>query len=380
MLCVNCKQTINRSISVCPWCGFNHRRMISVLGDSLSTYYGYNPEGYSVYYTPVIQAKNGLRSVQDTWWSKVIEEFQGDLCVNNSYSGSKASGYVFPSASCEERIKGLRSGIQGPNLILVYIGYNDWGYAVPVKKKKNVDSFEDGYKRILVYLKDLYPSSRIICGTLMRTSLVQKTSWRFPEKYAGVPLSKYNEMIRKICQDEKVELADLEKTNIRYETLDGSHPTALGHSQIAEAWIECCNKLNKERFDIIPEYNLRYLKTIHQLKKGREDYQVEVVVQPDVRVLLNLKGWQNSTDALKMLREMNLAGDNQRFSDWPEADPASGPDYHHRSALVCELRKGMTYHVEYYDFDRVVELYGCPNARYMRKKRPEKSIEIVKYD
>ena len=54
MICVRCEQQINQNISVCPWCGFNHKRMISVLVDSVSTYYGYNPEGYSVYYTPIV--------------------------------------------------------------------------------------------------------------------------------------------------------------------------------------------------------------------------------------------------------------------------------------------------------------------------------------
>ena len=387
MICIRCETAINNSISVCPWCGFNHKRMISVLGDSISTYYGYNPEGYSVYYTPIVQAKNGLRSVKDTWWSKVIEELQGDLCVNNSYSGSKASGNDFPSASCEERISGLKTGIQGPNLILVYIGYNDWGYGVPVKEKKNVDSFEEGYKRILKYLKDLYPSSRIICGTLMRTSLKENPAWRFPEEYASIPFSKYNEVIRRLCRDENVELADLEKANTRYETLDGFHPTALGHRQIAEAWIKCCKKLNRERYDIIPKYIQRYLKALHQMEKGCEDYQVEVAVQPDVRIVLEMKGWQDSTDALNMLREMNLVGDRQRFSDWPEGEHAFELAYLGRPALVCELKEGRTYHVEFYqprkvydDFDVIYPLYGCPNARHLRNGRPEKNIEIIKYD
>jgi len=29
----------------------------------------------------------------------------------------------------------------------------------------------------------------------------------------------------------------------RYETLDGSHPTAKGHSEIAHAWINALNNL-----------------------------------------------------------------------------------------------------------------------------------------
>ena len=308
----------------------------------------------------------------------MIEALQGDICVNNSYSGSKASGVDFPSASCDERLRGLKTEIQNPNLILVYIGYNDWGYGVPVKKKTG--SFEEGYKRILEGLKMLYPTSRIICGTLMRTSLKKEPSWKFPEEYAGISLSKYNDMIRKLCRDENVELADLEKKNIRYETLDGSHPTTLGHSQIAEAWIECCKELDRVRYDNIPEYNLRYLKDIHQLKEGNKDYRIEVAVQPEVKITLEMKGWQTSDDAMKMLGEMNLVGDRQRFKDWPKANPASGPGIHHRSALVCELDNKMTYHIELYNPNRMVCLYGCPNARTLRNCKPKKSVEIIKYE
>ena len=32
--------------------------------------------------------------------------------------------------------------------------------------------------------------------------------------------------------------------NIRYETLDGTHPTLKGHQTIANAWIECLASLD----------------------------------------------------------------------------------------------------------------------------------------
>lgn len=39
-----------------------------------------------------------------------------------------------------------------------------------------------------------------------------------------------------------IEVADLASQNLRYETLDGSHPTKEGHITLAKAWINCLKK------------------------------------------------------------------------------------------------------------------------------------------
>jgi len=41
-------------------------RFVSVLGDSVSTYEGYNPKDYSVFYDNAWQKNNGLATVYDT--------------------------------------------------------------------------------------------------------------------------------------------------------------------------------------------------------------------------------------------------------------------------------------------------------------------------
>ena len=46
-------------------------KLVSILGDSISTFEGYNPLGYSVFYDQEMQNKNGLKTVYDTWWAKV---------------------------------------------------------------------------------------------------------------------------------------------------------------------------------------------------------------------------------------------------------------------------------------------------------------------
>ena len=106
--------------------------LVSFLGDSISTYSGFNPEGYAVFYDAEMQKRNGLNSVYDTWWAKVNQELRAYLCVNNSYSGSRVSGTDFPAGCCSERIMHLHTPKYKPNLILIYLGFNDFGYGVPI--------------------------------------------------------------------------------------------------------------------------------------------------------------------------------------------------------------------------------------------------------
>lgn len=76
-------------------------KRVSILGDSVSTYTGWNPEGYAVFYENGVPARNGMNSYRDTWWARVLSEMGAELCVNDSYSGSKVSGKDFPAAAIE---------------------------------------------------------------------------------------------------------------------------------------------------------------------------------------------------------------------------------------------------------------------------------------
>ena len=46
---------------------------VSILGDSISTFKGYNPPGYFVYYDEITQEQNKLRNVYGTWWAKATD-------------------------------------------------------------------------------------------------------------------------------------------------------------------------------------------------------------------------------------------------------------------------------------------------------------------
>ena len=106
---------------------------ISIMGDSLSTYEGYNPAGFAVHYEKEMLQYNGFTSVEETWWMKVIRHLDGELCVCDVYSGSRVSGEGFPAANSKERVEALSKEGLIPDCILVYIGFNDFGYGVPTE-------------------------------------------------------------------------------------------------------------------------------------------------------------------------------------------------------------------------------------------------------
>lgn len=214
----------------------------SVFGDSISTFYDTVPEGYQVFYNRENAMRNGLSSVQDLWWHQVIEALGGELLVDAAYSGGRVSGIGFPAANSYERIEALHTD-RMPDGILVYLGMNDFGYAVPVSSgqdKLSVTYFYDAYVVMLQRLRQIYPYARIICATIMGTYIEFRTDWHFPEQNKdGIPCEDYNNAIRKACKECAVELADIAATGILCDTLDGSHGTEYGQRQIADAWLRC---------------------------------------------------------------------------------------------------------------------------------------------
>lgn len=133
---------------------------------------------------------------------------------------------------------------------MVYIGFNDFGYGVPIRcapqsndEKINISYFEDAYHQMLTGLRYFYPDSKIVCATLMKTMLKQNKHWRFFDRLGGISIDDYNKAIRHAASNCRVNLADLASCKRPYETVDGAHPTALGHQIIAEEWIACLSRM-----------------------------------------------------------------------------------------------------------------------------------------
>lgn len=221
-------------------------KQFSVLGDSISTLEGYNPKDYSVFYRDFNCDKTNVRDVQDTWWGKVIALFQGELLVNNSWSGSRVtrlpdSNTLFPSGCSDERTNGLHIKNVLPDVILVYLGTNDWAHGVPLgnettensAKSEDLCAFAPAYCRMIEKIQSNYPNAEIWCCTLCTTVISSAPSFEFPYTYGGTHIEQYNEVVKAIAIQNNCKIIDLYDYGQPYDSADGSHPNISGMQTLA---------------------------------------------------------------------------------------------------------------------------------------------------
>lgn len=203
----------------------DHTPLISVLGDSISTFEGFTPPA-GTYYTRAFASVSGVASAEDTWWMQVIHGLNGSLLANHSWMGSSVSLPGLLPACSPSRIRKLSAdGIQ-PDIILFFSGMNDViGYISP-------EIFRRDYAAALQECNRQYPNAKILCATLPWGYI---SAERAARDRAGDPYIAYNAAIRAASGAERA--AVMELAALRYESTDGAHPTAKGMAQIAKAWL-----------------------------------------------------------------------------------------------------------------------------------------------
>ena len=204
-------------------------KRISILGDSISTYQGYTTPG-GVYYDLFTAMFAEMRGVEDTWWMQVIQGLGGRLEVNDSFSGTTVAGSD-PLCACSDK---RTSSLGDPDVILVFMGTNDYGYRVDVL------DFERDYRSMLRKLRNNYPNAEIWCGTLLWSYCVKDDGLNY---YLDMPtgaaaLEPYNRIIRALAAAEGCYLADLAAAGVEYAAVDCAHPHRDGMKTIAALWLK----------------------------------------------------------------------------------------------------------------------------------------------
>jgi hypothetical protein len=191
----------------------------SILGDSISTFAGYIPEGNNIWY-PKEPDYNNVQNVDETWWKMFEAEFGSTVEVNNSYSGSPISydgwGEGIDSGAKTWSFVGRCGNIGNPDLILVFGGTNDSGiinsYGGTVGEYKYADWTDDdltAYRPALAYLLNKlltdHPDAQIV---------FMLGSWIIAD---------VKESTRIICEHYNVPCVEL--TGV---TMQGGHPDKAG--------------------------------------------------------------------------------------------------------------------------------------------------------
>ena len=227
-------------------------KKLSVFGASMCTYDGYsnniehNPTiGENKQYYGNAESENVKcrdLNVNETFWGILLEKYGMELCVNNSWSGSKILDDNLAAAGWNTRPCELhRADGTEPEIILSFMGNNDFTKERPAGEITDdlfdrvaaedfvPSSFAEGYAVMLHKVSTRYPSAKLFLFNM---------AWRTEEK--SELLIKYNEIIEKCAAHYGafvVRLTESRMSRLDYAkyTCDGKlHPNAEGMAIWAE--------------------------------------------------------------------------------------------------------------------------------------------------
>ena len=215
-------------------------KCISILGDSISTFAGYIPDGNRPRYPDSENPRCDVRDVHLTWWMRLIDRLDAYLGINESWAGScvgNCESYdhddVGPGAAMASvrRIRNL--GANGiPDVILFFGGTNDKLLPYPVGAFDPLnapdgaefdavcwDTFADAYTAAVLRIRAMYPQACLLCI--------------LPSDYGRQLDASYNVQMRAVCKHYGIPHVILSclTTDMLY---DGYHPVADAMALMAD--------------------------------------------------------------------------------------------------------------------------------------------------
>lgn len=145
--------------------------VVSILGDSYSTFEGYIPEGNVTWYTPKPrEGQTDVTNVRQTWWWQLINEGGYILGINDSYSGATISYTGYRQEDYRDRSFITRlSRIVPSDILLIFGGTNDSWAGVPMGEFVYDDlrlghlyEFRPALGKLLTEAQNRFPGTRIV--------------------------------------------------------------------------------------------------------------------------------------------------------------------------------------------------------------------------
>ena len=194
-------------------------KSFAIIGDSISTYQDYIPDGFSCFY-PYPTAD--VSDVNKTWWMQVINSVGGTLFVNNSYSGSCVADSSSSATKNMGRLEYTTINGVTPDVILIYMGSNDCA-----SQYVSAYDFKRDYPTMIKNLQELCPNSEIILCTLATSPF-----------YSTSSQDEFNDIIKMYAEEYKLKCLDLSGANLAGKLVDSAHPNTAGMTEFANEVIE----------------------------------------------------------------------------------------------------------------------------------------------
>ena len=207
-----------------------------IFGDSYSTFKGYIPEGYYVYYSDSDESGTDVRRVTETWWHQVMSALDATLVQNNSWSGSPIGYTCYENSDCSESSSFIyrfnclvEAGFFKNNdidTVFIFGGTNDNWCGAPLGelmfsgwKREDLYSVRPAITHFLSRVKEELPEANIVC--IINTELKDEVTDCFLQACGRYGIH-------------ALPLADIDKEN--------GHPTVKGMSQISAQVLDFISK------------------------------------------------------------------------------------------------------------------------------------------
>ncbi len=242
-------------------------KRISVIGDSISTFRGFVPYGYSCHYPT---ADGDLTSVSQTYWYRLAYDLMSDAVIdrNIAFSGTAVARTTdtqfsnkgwFGEDFCTRFIR--QNGLGNPDIVLIHGGTNDFGHNIdplapgfdirgadaPSQEifskmfeeadaaltRAEIESLDDttfctAYIKLLCLIRERHPNAKIVCiiGDNLSEG-IEKSTIRIAEHYGArcVDLYAVNGFNDQTC---------MPKHDYDPSTGKGCHPSSKAMKFIAE--------------------------------------------------------------------------------------------------------------------------------------------------
>lgn len=196
-------------------------KTVSILGDSISTYRGIIPDGWSYFY-PYPTADLG--DYNQTWWMVMTNTLGMKLLRNNSWSGScVSSGTGTSSCTNDSRLIELLDGDTRPDVIVINMGANDCA-----SRYVELSTFDSSFKIMIDKIKALCPDSEIYLCLLP-----------YSKMYDASARNQYNAVIEKYANTYGCKLIDLGNaySDPSSYLVDSGHPNKTGMELLGKACV-----------------------------------------------------------------------------------------------------------------------------------------------
>lgn len=208
--------------------GTTAKPVVSILGDSYSTFTGYIPEGNAAWYSTTIENnRTDVNDVRQTWWWQLISEGGYILGSNESYSGTTIAytGYNFKDFSDKAFLTRMPR-IAPSDILLIFGATNDSWIGTPIGEYRydnltlgHMYEFRPALGVLLKEAVNRFPGTRIVF--IINTELKPDIT----------------ESIEEICRHygvEYVKLHDIDKIT--------GHPSVKGMAQIKNQVLDYLRK------------------------------------------------------------------------------------------------------------------------------------------